>query len=329
MRMLAMGCVASVLLVFGPLTSARAEVALTWHAPTACSDEASFQRAFQRAMGTPVEAFGATSTRVEVTFMEAERGWSVHVEATSGGLCRTRELSTPARSCHRLDEGVLVVVGLLVDEVSREAEAHPIQLPEAPSAPEAETSTPTPEAPTPSSPDGATLEGAFIAGARGRIDALPGFVMGPRFAGEVRLIPEVRLGLGIELYPEATSLAPDGSGVGVAALAPFASLCGLASLASWVELGGCAGVDVILLEARGLGLDETRTGRGVEVDVLLEGRTNIALFQWLWLHLTVGVGLAPVRSRIFFREAGMERLLHMTSLFFPTASLALEVRLGS
>ena len=313
---------------------ARADVALAWEAPSACIDAPSFQRAFERAMGIAISDLGAPQTQVHVTFSESEHGWSVRIQVHVLGVSRTRELSVQSRTCHRLDEGVIVIVGLLVDEVSREIEAHPTQLPESveeptsthpitlPSAPP--TAEILPEPPTPS----ASLEGAFILGARGRIDALPGFALGIHAGGELQLLRALRLGLGLELYPEASTTRPDGSGAHVSALAPYLSLCGLASLTSFFELGGCAAIDVVLLEARGIGLDETRTSRGLALDVLAEARMNLALTSWLWLRLHIGIGIAPIRARVLFRSEDSIELLHTTSIVFPTMGLAFELRLG-
>ena len=311
---------------------ASADVAITWEAPPECTQLPAFQRAFERAMGTALLDLGAPNTQVHVAFTEVERGWVVRVQVDVPGASRTRELSVQSRACHRLDEGVLVVVGLLVDEVSREAESHPIALPEPVEAPL--VSAPPAVVEPPSSPAAApevthALEGAFILGARARVDALPGLAVGLHAGGELQLLRALRLGLGIELYPEATSTRPDGSGATVSALAPYVALSGLASVTPWLELGGSVALDVMLLEARGTGLDETRTSRGLALDVLAEARMNLALTSWLWLRIHVGLGVAPVRARILYRTEDRIELLHTTSWLSPTLGLAFELRLGS
>lgn len=317
------------------VSSAHADVTLHWDAPAECLDQQAFERAFARTMGASLASMSATETEVSVALERVPEGFHVHVQVASQGVSRTRELSTRGRSCHRLDEGLLVVVGLLIDEVSVEVETHPIALPEvAPSVDVAPLSPPptTEEEPSPlpvaSAPSDA-IQGAWTLGARARYESLPGLVGGVVASAELRLHPLVRLGLGVDLYPETSIMDADGAGASIAALAPALTLTCLAPVLSWMELGASATVDVLLVEAHGIGLDVSRTARGLSLDVLVEARANLELVSWLWLRVTAGIGIVPLRSRVVFEEGAIERTLYTTSIVFPTASLGLELRFGS
>lgn len=303
------------LLVFGSCSAqtARAQTeSFTWQAPAGCLDRAGFEQAFLAAVGASVEAHAGPETRLAITFTE---GWSVTAEVEARGVRRVRTLHTD-ETCHALDDGLVVVVALLVEDVGTEvarieAEARPLELDGASAA-----------------PSSTALRGALAVGGSMRVDMLPGWSVGPSLGGELRLLDLVTIGLEATYFVPLTTLRTDGVGAEASAVGGALHGCLLSGLASFAELGGCARVTGWAVTAAGQGLASTRSSVGFGLDATLTARLGLELATSLWLRAEVGLGASLVRTRIYYELSGAAQTYHLASILFPMAALFFEVRMG-
>jgi hypothetical protein len=296
------------------------DATLEWSAPEGCRDAAAFEEMLRQGLGAPLAEIAAPGTVVRVRFSDAAP-WSVSVEVALADDRRTRTLAIGGDDCHALDDGLVVVVALLVDEAA--AAARPS---EAPTPAPVVITLPAPVVAIEAEPT-SSLRGAFALGATGRFDSLPGFALGAALLLEVRVHELVTLGAGALYLPSASATRGDVSAQ-VDAVGGSLQSCVLGQPAAFVELGGCAGLQALLVNATGMGLAVAQHSNGLELDVGLEARGAIQLVGPLWLRLTVGLGLALVRARIYFETGDLRETLHLTSVAFPMGSALLELRLG-
>lgn len=307
--------VAALSLVLGPVV-ARADARVRWFAPEGCLDAEGLQTMFEAAVGAPLEAAGAPGTTIDVHFdREPSRvGVRVRIEGPSG--VRERALTIDGEDCRRLDEGLIVIVALLLDEVAEERarETHTIRLPQA----------------ADSGPDGEprTVRGAIALGATARIDSLPGLAGGAYLAFNLRPLDELVLELSVAGFPGVDAIQPDGVGARVHGGAVSLGGCGLARVASFFELGGCGHVWVTGILAAGLGFEGKESSVGGEIAGAIELRMGLALAGPVWLRGGVGFGVSVIRTQVHVLEAGVPHVIHESAPVYPAISLALELRLG-
>jgi hypothetical protein len=306
--------VAAMALSFATAAEARGQtrdVALAWSAVPGCADAASFERAFGASLGVSLAEHAMADTEIAVVFDDAS-GWGVSVEVRRGGVSLTRELRVQGPSCRELDEGLIVVVALLLLDVGREPVpiAPPIELSAAHGV------------------ERAALRGALALGASLRVDALPGLAVGPTLEGELRPIAAVTLGIAATYLPPMLSVRADGIGTEASAIGGALHGCVLGTLGALLELGGCGRVSAWAVTASGHGLSEARSSAGFALDATVALRAGLELARPLWLRAEVGLGLALVRARITYQLMGVIETFHVTSHAFPVAALFLEIRLG-
>lgn len=280
-----------------------AEVA--WTDLPGCASQAEAATMLVTALGGPLRA--AEGTRLEVVFAP---GHTVSVTVTLGETTRARTLASSA-GCRALDEGLVVVIALLVDEVQAAAPASPPSI--------------TVPVLAPAQP--ASLRGALLGAAVLRVDALPGATFGAHLGGELIADP-ITIGLSATYFPSSVAGDVSGAWAEVSAVGGTLELCALGAPVPELALGGCAGAAAWAVSATGHGLDVGGTSLGLEVDVLAHGRLDVRIWGPLSLRAEVGLGLAAVRARIYFEQAGGPTTLHVTSIAFPTALLGLQVRFG-
>jgi hypothetical protein len=302
--------------------SAQEAVPLEWSAPATCLDAAHFEAAFAQALSAPFDASVDPETSVRVVF-DPSAQWRVEVRVAARGAVRTRTLQVEGGACHALDEGLIVVVALLLEDVHQDVRALASE-PAPPPAPIA--LQPRPEFALQSS--ATPLRGQIGLGAQLRVDALPGLAIGPSLSAELA-VDVLSFGLSGVYFP-ARDIRAEAGGIGAEVSAMGGSVFGCAEGAplSFLELGGCISASALAVSAIGSGLSRSSGSVGLEVDLLFEARARLQLVGPLALRLQGGLGVALVRSRIFYEVMGQPETLHVTSQAFPVVSLLLELRLG-
>lgn len=305
--------VSALSIALGP-TVAQADVIIHWSAPEGCLDADGLRTMFEAAVGTPLEA--APGTVIDVRFeREPSRvGVRVRIEGSRG--VRERVLTIDGEDCHRLDEGLVVIVALLRDEMAEPQvpESRTIRLPEAGGVPA------TAESPA--------VRGALALGATARIDSLPGLAGGAYLAFGLRPVDELVLELSVAGFPGVDALQSGGVGARVHAGAVSLGACGLAPLTSFFELGGCGHLSLTGILAVGVGFEGKESSPGAELAGAVELRLGLALAGPVWVRGGVGFGVSLVRAQIHWLEGAAPHVVHESAPVYPVMSLALELRLG-
>lgn len=302
-------------IALGP-TVAHADAIVRWSAPEGCLDAEELRTRFEAAVGTPLEAAGAPGTVIDVRFdrQPSQVGVRVRIEGPRG--VRERALTIEGADCHRLDEGLIVIVALLRDEMAEQL------------VPESRTIRLPPAEDTVASGESRTMRGALALGATARIDSLPGLAGGAYLAFGLRPIDELVLELSVAGFPGVDAIQSDGVGARVHAGAVSLGGCGLAQVASFFELGGCGHLSLTGILAVGVGFEGKESSPGAELAGALELRLGLALAGPVWVRGGVGFGVSLVRAQIHFLEGDAPHVVHESAPLYPIMSLALELRLG-
>ncbi len=296
---------------------ARADVTLRWMAPHECLDEAGLRAMFEAAVGTSIESSGAPGTLIEVRFEREPGQRSVRVRIEGPSEARDRVLTIDGDDCHRLDEGLVVIVALLLDEVTEEQaarESPPIRLPTSENLRE-NTSNPP-------------IRGALAGGVLARVDSLPGMAGAAQLVLGLRPIDALVLELSVAGFPGVESIQADGVGARVLAGGVSLGGCGLSRMASFFELGGCISVWATGILATGIGFERRDSSTGGEIAGVLDARIGVQLVGPLWMRGGAGLGVSVVRAQIHFIDGGEVRVIHESAPVYPVMSLAFELRLG-
>lgn len=212
-----------------------------------------------------------------------------------------------------------MVVALLLEDARQDARALTESAPALPPPPPIEV-RPLPTQSTP-------MRGQIGLGAQLRVDGLPGVAVGPQLSAELAL-DVLSFGVSAMYFAPMTTVREGGIGAEVSAMGGALFGCAQGAPLSFLELGGCVSASTLAISAIGTGLTRSGGSVGLEVDVLFEARARLQLIGPLALRLQGGLGVALVRSRIFYEVMGQAETLHVTSQVFPTLSLLLDLRLG-
>lgn len=252
-----------------------------------CMGSLSLARAVERRLGRPVfvapsRATLAVEGRVEPRTTALDSGYKATISVTrlDGSIVGTRVIETRDATCSELDEGVALVIALLID-------------PDAGAADDPKRS----ERPAPAAPHRTGVRPALAAGVFAAVAQLPDPALGVSVSGALRHRGQsLELGLGATLPVDARDADAKGS---FRHLFGALSLCGTMLRAAFAHTDLCAGVELARISATRLSF-ETDPGSVRFVNALARARFALHLAGPLWSELELWGTLPLARPRFTY-----------------------------
>lgn len=297
---------------------------LTWFRQAGaetCAGPRELAQAVDRQLGGAVLVSAAQADVLidgKIEPIRSGQGFRAHLTLTDPGgvVLGTRDLESPSRDCHALDEQLALVIALLIDpdaalgptstSPSAPSSSSPIAAPIAPPpssppprlrpAPPVTPAIPPPPAPSPPWRQSIGLGAVVAAG------LLPGVGAGLSLRAEVTPPWFVPIELGGVVWGSARAESA-GRGADLSLSWGVLSLCPLTWEGALTRLRGCAGAAVGALRAQGFGFASSSTREDVVAELVLGARVTRRLVG----PLQVGLGLALLaplqRARVFSVDA--------------------------